>query len=1410
MSTLLGKLKPHLPSIGAMLATGAERLSYVLPGAGPLRDPKVRDVLKKEIKGISNIAESARQSHVSVLKEVIDPSGLSLKDAYAKGATLSKTTAPSDLTASIPTEAAIQMYNTSPLNMFVPGSNLFPDEMKAFIVKEGYGHLMAMGADPVNWALIGIPMLSKALKGIRGAKIAEQVSQLLPQAQKELGLGEVQMRQLREVTKKVTINLAQRSGWPRIIKTEKQAQKVLQRLASYMQRHGKVPPGVEASFKASRTASQGGFARVPGEIKIGNTKVPNQILENAKLMLKGGTDPTTIIDTVLKGTKIGLDAFSQAYKQYAKQGFPTEKVGKIKLTEREQAAKELKEILDPDAEKQSLLKDLERKGLSGEYFDNLPLKELRGEAEAYGATSLGKIEVEPPPEPVGERFLYNAGRYTTAIKKARDNKPALNELKKELLWHQENMPEAGKRTETYARSIEKQIDKIDDILLGAKDKTFKTLRGWVAEQGGLSQKIMAKDYNLQDLKEEGFRRIIKREGWDPSELAVIAKQELPDIFRPPEGVNEGDYFIELLKENPKILTPDALAKKGIKEERAAIKAQKEADKLEATQYAEALEQELGQYNEKALMNTLPGIINEVAEMSPEAQQIVNRVIRPYMKELKEQMIFDEYKNRITKRIDAMKEEGEMTDRVVSQAVKSLGVDINKLTENDFRALTVRLNSATPLVKDQEALKQGLSDSPEAKAVDDNMNNIIKDIGKKEKGKVAPNPFVDARYYFQDIDRKGSLIDIPFTKAYDLILNRKQVVGRYRKQLLDNLMDSTPEYPQIAIDRPRQDRIEKFIRSGYTRPTGLNNEDIKFAVEYKKTMQIFEPMVRYLRFMDWYLLNKSIPNASEDSLKHAARIYEEEGNSALIEFLKDETWGVRGGYYDPQRIVDPQIGERSEDVVFGKSHLKERKGVAIEQERDLLHRTYSYINQMLNLYHLYPASQNIVGTYDQYKDILENPQRVADEVTNWLKEVKGQTGSMGVPERILRRIAGTVYPAVFTDPTKWLRNKFQNTAFYPEPLNLLRQEPMTEQDLEYFYAFVDQTLPLQEHYMFTEEAPILGLTWITNFAKKYNAYAWTDKTNRMKAFATKLTDVRRALRESDSLEEILRKAGAHSLEPIQIKRAVEVFITQGADPFARYVAKEVTNNVHFLYERSQRAIIEHGELSRVVTNLFVFPRSYTQSLIKDAAKIGYDNPDFQKKGLKNIINKIVVGMMMGAVYQTVTGKRKNPYSPLTILTWQPGGLTLGAAQDLSDLVLYTMKLLEGDDTYIDKAIISITKRIPSLFLPLYDRLINVVEAAAGQQNLPTKAFRMLRAAMDKRYRVDGGRYKVERSTIGFFQKAIFGSKFNPRTERKVVTPFGIKTIKRNAPLRAYERILRDMFKDERENSRKAGTLPEMNF
>ncbi len=212
---------------------------------------------------------------------------------------------------------------------------------------------------------------------------------------------------------------------------------------------------------------------------------------------------------------------------------------------------------------------------------------------------------------------------------------------------------------------------------------------------------------------------------------------------------------------------------------------------------------------------------------------------------------------------------------------------------------------------------------------------------------------------------------------------------------------------------------------------------------------------------------------------------------------------------------------------------------------------------------------------------------------------------------------------------------------------------------------------------------------------------------------------------------------------------------------QYVAKVYVDDVHFLYERAQRSLAEMGKYGKVFGNLMLFPRAYWEKLTKASKKMTgrYTPAKERARAFKVLASVLIGGALVGVAFKKVTGRRKNPYDPLVLLAYSPGGLLLGNVEALSDAYTSTIMAVRGDK----RALADLTTSIPKLadhFLPLYSYALRGYEAFLADplvnKNIDTYALKKLRMMVDKEYELRGGVHSVERNAIEKWQYFLSGA------------------------------------------------------
>ena len=728
--------------------------------------------------------------------------------------------------------------------------------------------------------------------------------------------------------------------------------------------------------------------------------------------------------------------------------------------------------------------------------------------------------------------------------------------------------------------------------------------------------------------------------------------------------------------------------------------------------------------------------------------------------------------------------GQMTDADFGRILADMGIQEPRyvsaqkfITESQGHEILRAMLDAAPEIGRRTARDSALDFPHEGapKNLREAWERVDREIkAKAEKATAKPYPakvstWLDMRYYAQRWEERTGA---PMSEAVQEVLDARAGIEReVETGIHDRIAQAIgeDELERLTADPAACARIEAYLaselkRGGPEKPAGITPTEVKAAEVIQEILRDYETPARVARFYDSWEADAKIPDATPEQLREATDILETQGHEALERHLATQTWGIIESGYTPLSVVKTKAKVRTyrlPPTAMGKGHLQSRGGLYMEQERTIFQRLNSYAYQILGLARLRRPIRSFVRVFDQASGRMKNPQKVAAIFSTWLDEVKGYPARYHPVSAFIRRAYAQAMTAiVLIDPRKWVRNLFQNLAFYPDRTDFLNphNKTLSTEDREYFREHVSQRFGMLQHYFMSAEKPFWGFRHITEWARKISRYPWTDETNRWGCYWAKINRVRRAVAAHPKDAEAMQKAAnMMDLELVQRREALRVLAADGPDAMARYVAGQVTYNVHFAYDRAMRAPIEMGDIGRILMNLATFPRSYGQQLVLSAKQITHGKtPAVRLRGFKKFINLILGAMTAGWLYQYMTGDRNNPYNPLNVLRWNLGGLSVGAAQEGFETMGDIPQAILGDKQALARLDTAIP-RCADLFVPFYRGLINAAEGLTGYKNLDRLALRKIRALTNERY---GGpvmeRYKVMRNAIETMQKILFGS------------------------------------------------------
>lgn len=713
---------------------------------------------------------------------------------------------------------------------------------------------------------------------------------------------------------------------------------------------------------------------------------------------------------------------------------------------------------------------------------------------------------------------------------------------------------------------------------------------------------------------------------------------------------------------------------------------------------------------------------------------------------------------------------------------------NFITQAEAANVIKRIHNQSEITRivesDELAIRSKPEIAKEVTGIDTKITN------KRNKMKRDPWQFESMRYYAEQMELKTGA---PFYPVYNELNKIHLESGKTRTARMMELGEGISTFKQIASNNDALQRVSDYIVSQSNLenkpavPENITEDEVELAKRIQQIFRDYEPKARWAKFYWWYVTGKQngpYPigdyEANKKAISRAVDIYESKGKDAVIEYLKTQKWGIIKSGYEPLDTVLLKIRlYKIRPTTVGKSHVQVRTGIEYHsQERTILQRLGAYMRQIDMLYDMSPKINAMIQLFEDNQEKFNNPARIKESLENYIQTIKRYNSEGGFWGRAMARIYAQAMRSVITvKPVLAFRNLFQNLAFEHDKTILIdpRNKTLTPEDIQYLETYVQQQRAMIEEYFMMGEKPLPGLKTISKLAEKVKIYPASDMANRYWSFWAKINQVRRAL-ESGSIREMMEKAKFDDMTDFEQKKALAILAKDGPDAMARFVAAAHVADIHFLYERSQRAPVEMGSnLARVYGNLMLFPRAYGEKLTRMANKmIRGQTPTERWRGLKVLMSVIAGGLIAGAVYQKITGRKRNPYNPLAILSWQPGGLAQGAIEEVGTAYSNVLMAVNGDK----KALATFLNTLPAMadmFIPFYDMALQGIEALTDQKNIDYKAVRQIRSAIDKEYKVRGGAYKVKRTTLERWQYFIGGAGVDQKGKKKLSLPVTSKVI-----------------------------------
>ena len=704
---------------------------------------------------------------------------------------------------------------------------------------------------------------------------------------------------------------------------------------------------------------------------------------------------------------------------------------------------------------------------------------------------------------------------------------------------------------------------------------------------------------------------------------------------------------------------------------------------------------------------------------------------------------------------------------------------NFITQAEAAEVIKRIHNTAEITRvvesGESAIRGNTEVAQQVYAIDRTIND------KRAVMKRDPWQFESMRHFNEAMELKTGA---PFYAMYLDITKTHSELTKIRAARLEELNEKVPNFKNIAGDKKALERVSQHISSQSSletpSPVGITADEVTAANAIQDILKSYENKVRWTRFYWWNNTgrqNGPYPMADYDQNKKAVDkaidIYESKGKDATIEYLNTQTWGVIKSGYEPLENVTKQKVRlyQPAPTTVGKTHAVQVR-TAVEykkQERTILQRLPSYMRQIDTLHALSPKINAYIQLFEDNADKFNHPEKVKNAVEDYIQLLKGYNAKTTIWGRTIKRLYSQAMRAIIlVDLVKAFRNLFQNLAFYHDKTNLVdpRNKALTDEDIEYVETYVQQQRAMVEEWFMIGEKPLPGLKTITKLADKVKVYPWSDVVNRYWGFWAKINQVRRSLK-ADTISQMMKDAKFSDMSDHEQRMALTILARDGEDAMARFVASVIVADTHWQYERSQRSPAEQGgEMGEFFGNLMNFGRSYGEKITRHANKMirGKDYSE-QWRAAKVLISVIVGGMIAGSIYKKITGKKRNPYDPLQILSWQTGGLAEGVVDQVNDTYGSMIQAVSGDERALGRFLNSIPQSA-NMFIPFYDQALRAIEAMTDTKNIDFKAVRHIREAISNEYKVRGGAYKVKRDTVEKLQY-IFGGAGVDQKEKDIV-------------------------------------------
>ncbi len=776
-------------------------------------------------------------------------------------------------------------------------------------------------------------------------------------------------------------------------------------------------------------------------------------------------------------------------------------------------------------------------------------------------------------------------------------------------------------------------------------------------------------------------------------------------------------------------------------------------------------------------------------------------VRPESGKVKKQTIITaEQEQSINKRMAKLREDGmtgpdlvHVYDKAGLKPDHKIGFQDteNFTTEHEAKALSRELHLYEETIAPIRAMELATRNSQNPELQQEYAKRIA--IIEGRRGGKTPSGARASRYYMMRLSQISGG-ELPFFEQFLEIIGRRNTILYDHRQLYKRLWDANGEKGKRHVNRilnnpEREQRITDYIASRSKHknkpkePKDMTIEEIRIAQEMMKIFDEYKWKSRAWQFYDWKY--RGIEPADykrkgvAEQLDVADRVYEEGGQPALFDLLKNQTWGVlKDGFEAHDRVLYKKLNWSKE--TFGRGTASTKRAIEYQkQERGLFKRFDSYLMRMDRGTYLTPHIEALYDTYLRGSKGELTPREVEENIEVFLREIQGVNFEKGPLARAAKQAYGQIMLAVIlSKPVLSYRNLHQNLVMHPNRRSLVdprnrkaRPDELEHIDQQVYSSRSIMSMLAIDNALF-DRLPVLRE--VNKIARGISTYGFSDDANRLWGWWAQKNHIERGFMIEGTLEQKLLGMGFSDLDVSQQKHALEVLATQGEDAFGTYFSDEITKDVHVAYSRAERSFWEmFTGVGQFLTNIFAFSRSYTERLLRSMQKVrtgikgGRVTPE-GRRALNQILSLFAATWPVNEIYTYVTG-REGPYSPLNIIAYSMGGLQLGALNAGTTFSTSLFRAITaGDEETRDRAIstaIIAAPKIPEMTVPYYTMVMDGLESISGTEFVDRKALRQIRQAFDANYTLPRNAHKLERSWFQKFQHLFAGGGVDYRIKKK---------------------------------------------